>query len=87
MAKPKRKLTAKQKAEKRRRRREYMTIFVGGKQKRVKRPPTMDGLTEDEFIRRNADPIWFHQNEMWEELQEDPADSLREWSGDEPVWE
>ena len=26
----------------------------------------IDGLPVDEFIRRNADPIWLHQNEMWE---------------------
>ena len=76
MAKPKRKLTPKQKAEKARRRREYMTIFIRGKQKRVKREPTIDGIPVDEFIRRNADPIWLHQNEMYElayELEhEDP---------------
>lgn len=69
MRKPKRKLTAKQKADKRRRRREFMTIFVGGKQKRVKRPPTVDGMSEEEFIRRNADAIWYHQNEMWDEIE------------------
>jgi uncharacterized protein YnzC (UPF0291/DUF896 family) len=40
MAKPKRKLTPAEKAEKKRRRKEYMTIFLNGKQKRVKRPPT-----------------------------------------------
>jgi len=51
MARRKRKLTP---AEKKRRRREYMTIFIGGKQKRVKRPPTIDGMDVDEFIRRNA---------------------------------
>jgi hypothetical protein len=66
MAKPKRKLTAAEKAEKRQRQKEYMTIFINGKQKRVKRPPTIDGIDIDEFIRRNADPIWLHQNEMWE---------------------
>ena len=66
MAKPKRKLTAAQKAEKRRRQKEYITIFINGKQRRVKRPPTIDGIDIDEFIRRNADPIWLHQNEMWE---------------------
>ena len=66
MAKPKRKLTATEKAEKRRRQKEYMTIFVNGKQRRVKRPPTVEGMDIDEFIRRNADPIWLHQNEMWE---------------------
>ncbi|AMV70930.1 hypothetical protein JCM30471_27490 [Desulfuromonas carbonis] len=47
-----------------------MTIFIGGKQKRVKRPPTVDGMDVDEFIRRNADPVWLHQNEMWEVLHE-----------------
>lgn len=66
MLKRKRKLTATEKAEKKRQWKEYMTIFINGKQKRVKRPPTIDGLDVDEFIRRNADPIWLHQNEMWE---------------------
>jgi len=64
------KLTAAQKAEKRQRRKEYMTIFINGKQKRVKRPPTIEGLPVDEFIRRNADPIWLFQNGMYEELYE-----------------
>lgn len=45
-----------------------MTIFINGNQKRVKRPPTIDGMDFDEFIRRNADPIWLLQNEMWEYL-------------------
>ena len=71
MAKPKRKLTAAEKAEKKRRRKEYMTIFVNGKQKRVKRPSTIDGMDPDEFIRRNADPIWLHQNKMWEYMTGD----------------
>ncbi len=66
MTKRKRKLTRDQKVEKERRRREYKTIVVGGKQKRVKREPTVDGIPVDEFVRRNADPIWLHQNEMWE---------------------
>ena len=68
MKKPKRKLTAAEKSEKRRRQKDYMTIFINGKQKRVKRPPTVEGLEVDEFIRRNADPIWLHQNEMWKYL-------------------
>ncbi len=84
--KPKRKLSAAEKAEKKRRRREYRTIFINGKQKRVKREPTRDGLPVDEFIRRNADPIWLLQNEMYEDLyrweteqeevQEDPQPDL-----------
>jgi len=71
MPKPKRKLTAAEKAEKRRRRMEFMTIFVNGKQKRVKRAPTVDGMDVDEFILRNADPIWLHQNELWEYMVEE----------------
>jgi uncharacterized protein YnzC (UPF0291/DUF896 family) len=66
MKKRKRKLTSAEKVEKKRRQKEYMTIFINGKQKRVKRPPTIDGMDVDEFICRNADPIWLHQNEMWE---------------------
>jgi len=71
MAKRKRKLTAAEKTEKKRRQKEYMTIFINGKQKRVKRPPTIDGMDVDEFIRRNADPLWLHQNEMWEDIIND----------------
>jgi uncharacterized protein YnzC (UPF0291/DUF896 family) len=71
MTKRKRKLTAAEKAEKKQRQKEYMTIFVKGKQKRVKRPQTIDGMDVDEFIRRNADPIWLHQNEMWEDMNDD----------------
>lgn len=52
-----------------------MIIFVNGKQKRVKRPPTVDGMDADEFIRRNADPIWLHQNELWEYLTDTDEDS------------
>ena len=66
----KRKLTPAEKRAKKRRQREYMTVFVNGKQKRVKRPPTIDGISVDEFIRRNADPIWLHQNEMWEYIDQ-----------------
>jgi hypothetical protein len=66
MRKPKRKLTAAQRAENKRRRQEYMTIFINGKQKRVRWPPTINAMDVDEFIRRNADPIWLVQNEMWE---------------------
>jgi hypothetical protein len=72
MGKPKRKLTAAEKAEKKRRRQEYMTIFINGRQKRVKRPPTINGMDVAEFIRRNADPIWLHQNEMWEYIEPIP---------------
>lgn len=74
MGKKKRKLTAAEKAAKRRRRLEYMTIFINGKQKRVKRPATINGMDADEFILQNADPIWLHQNEMWEYIQPEEHD-------------
>lgn len=70
--KPKKKLTPEQKTEKRRRKAEFETIFVGGKQKRVRRRPLIEGLDPDEFIRRNADPIWLHQNELWELMEPVP---------------
>ena len=76
--KQKRKLTRAEKAEKKRRRELYQTIFINGKQKSVRREPLIDGLPVDEFIRRNADPVWLVQNEMWEELYElESADSAR----------
>ena len=74
MAKTKKKLSPAQKAAKKKRQNEYMTIFVHGKQKRVKRPSTIDGIDIDEYIRRNADPIWLHQNEMWEDIDQPEDD-------------
>lgn len=70
MAKQKKKLTSAQKRAKKERQEKYMTIFIKGKQIRVKRPETIEGMSVDEFIRRNADPIWLHQNEMWEYMDE-----------------
>ena len=46
---------------------------MNGKQVRVKRPETRDGFDSDEFIRNNADPIWLHQNEMWEYMEQEQA--------------
>ena len=70
MARQKNKLTLEQKAAKKKRQEEYMTVFMNGKQKRIKRPPKIDGMDVEEFIRRNADPIWLHQNEMWEYINQ-----------------
>ena len=84
MTKRKKKLTPAQKAEKRRRKAEFETIFVGGKQKRVRRKePLIEGIPADEFIRRNADPIWLHQNELWEYMEPFP-ESPQEPEIDEP---
>jgi hypothetical protein len=74
MLKQKRELTTKQEAEKARIRKKYVWIFVCGKQKRVRRPSMIDGMGVDEFIGRNADPIWLHQEGLWEYLMpEDEA--------------
>ncbi len=70
MTRQKKKLTPEQKAAKKKRREEYMYVFMNGKQKRIKRPPTIEGMDAEEFIRRNADPIWLHQNEMWEYMDQ-----------------
>jgi hypothetical protein len=67
----KRRRTAAQKRARRERNRQFMTIFINGKQKRVPRPALIDGLPIDEFIARNADPIWLHENGLWEFLQAD----------------
>ena len=75
MAKVKKKLTAAQKRARKKakaeRRKKYMWIFINGKQVRIKRPPTIDGMDVDEYIENNADPIWLHQNEMWEYIKTD----------------
>lgn len=70
MAKPKKKLSAAQRAAKKQRQKDFMTVFMNGKQVRVRRPPTIDGMDPEEFIRHNADPIWLHQNGCYEILDE-----------------
>ncbi len=74
MAKQKRKITRAEKAAKARRNAEFEIIFVNGKQKRVRRRVQIEGMTVEEFIRANADPIWLHQNEMWEYMEPEPPD-------------
>jgi hypothetical protein len=71
MAKRKKKLTPAQKAAKEERRKKFMFVFINGKQVRVRRPETIDGIDIHEFIRRNADPIWLHQNGMHELIDDD----------------
>jgi hypothetical protein len=73
VGKRKRKLTAAEKAAKKRRKAEFQTVFINGKQKRIRRPPTIDGMDVDEFIRRNADPIFLHEMEMWELMEQPDA--------------
>ena len=70
MAKLKKKLIPTQKlakkAAKTERRIKYEWVFMNGKQIRIKRPPTIDDIHVDQFVAENADPIWLHQNELWE---------------------
>ena len=51
----------------------YCIYRVNGKQKWVRRPPTIDGMPVDEFIARNADFVWLRQNELWELIPLDPG--------------
>ncbi len=64
-------------AKQKKQQKEYMTIFINGKQKRAKRPIIIDGMSEQEFIRNNADPIWLHQNEMWEYIDMDEKNQVQ----------
>ncbi len=72
---PKRKLTAAQKKARKEakaeRQKENQWVFMSGKQVRVKREPTIDGIPEDEWLSKNADPVWLAQNKMWEYI--DPS--------------
>jgi len=80
MPKVKKKLTTAQKRARKKakaeRQKKYMWVFMNGKQVRVKRPPTIEGIDVDEYIQQNADSIWLHQNEMWEYIQTDKDEEL-----------
>jgi hypothetical protein len=74
MAKVKKKLSSSQKKARKKakleRQKKYQTVFMNGKQVRIKRPQLIEGIPVDDFIEQNADAIWLHQNEMWEKLDE-----------------
>jgi len=72
--KKQKKLTPAQKRVRKRRREQFMTVFIHGKQKRVRRPPTIDGVDAEDFIRDNADPIWLHEMGMWEYIATDDGE-------------
>lgn len=73
MGRRKRKLTAAEKAARKKRKEEYETVFINGKMKRVRREPTVEGMSVEAFVRANADPIFLHQEGLWEYL--DPEGS------------
>jgi hypothetical protein len=62
----KRKLTTEEKRRRKERKAAFVTVFINGRQKRVRRVPLIDGIPADEFLAQNADPLWLHQNGMWE---------------------
>jgi hypothetical protein len=82
MAKIKKKLTPAQKRAKAERRKLYQTVFINGRQVRIKRPPMVDGMPVDEFIEKNADPIWLHQEGMWELIPDEEIGGRVEWYTD-----
>lgn len=63
------------KAAKVRRQQKYEWVFLNGKQVRIKRPPTVDGIPVDQFIAENADPVWLHQNGLRELIAPEPDSS------------
>lgn len=71
----KRKLTLEQKARKK----NYKTVFINGKQKRVLRERMIDGIQESEFISRNADPVWALENGHYELLGEMEGESVTQY--------
>ena len=85
--KPKRKLTAAEKAAKARHKAQFMTIFLNGRQKKVRRPEYLEGQPADDFIGSNADFLWLHQNEMWELIADrEPDDACLASPNDELFW-
>ena len=78
MAKPMKKLTTAQKRAKKKakeeRQKQFEWIFINGKQVRIKRQKTIEGVESDEFIRTNADQIWLHQNELWEFMDDEDGE-------------
>ncbi len=47
----------------------YKYVFINGKQVRIKKSSTIDGISIEEYIELNADPIWLHENKMWEHIK------------------
>ena len=75
MAKVKKKLTPAQKRVRKKTKEEnqkkYLWVFLNGKQVKIKRPPMIEGIDAEEYIQQNADPLWLHQNGMWEYIRDE----------------
>jgi len=71
--KRKKKLTAAQKLARAERRAKYQYVFLNGRRVRVERAPTIDGMPVNEFIAKNADPIWLLEAGFYELLPVDES--------------
>ena len=80
----KRKRTAAEKAARQRRKAEFQTVFINGKQKRVRRPPHVDGVPLEEFL-KGADPIFLHEAGMWWLIPEEDQEPYVEPRRNHPV--
>ena len=82
MTKVKKKLTADQKRERKEakaeRQKKYEWVFMNSKQIKVKRSPKIDGMDVDEFIEKNADPIFLLQNGLYEHIEKEGINSKEE---------
>ena len=69
---PKKKLTPEQRkaraAAKKERHAKFQWVMMNGRQVMIPRPQMVEGLPVEEFIARNADPIWLMQNGEYEAL-------------------
>ncbi|MFM8804596.1 MAG: hypothetical protein ACKOK8_11920 [Planctomycetia bacterium] len=52
----------------------FRMVFINGRQVRVGLEPMIEGMPLDEFIRLSADPVFLHDNELWDLLQTRPKD-------------
>jgi len=65
MTRRKNKLSATRRTEKRQPREQFTTVMMSGRQTRMRRPPTVEGIDVEEFFRRNATAVELHQEELW----------------------
>lgn len=65
------KLSATRRTEKRQRREQFTTVMMSGRQTRMRRPPTVEGIDVEEFFRRNATAVELHQEELWHLIDTD----------------
>jgi len=54
----------------------YEWVFMNGKQVKQRKPEMIDGMLVDEYIAKFADPVWLHQNEMWEYIKLDDYEDI-----------